>query len=70
MALNKNQAQLYDDTGVNVEELNDVSKVGGIEIAAPETFENGAAYILVYNSTTNKLTLTNVDSSQAETGEG
>lgn len=60
MALNKNQAQLYDDTGVNVEALNDVGKVGGCEVVAPTTYENGAAYNLVYNSTTGKLTLTKV----------
>lgn len=60
MALNKNQAQLYDDTGVNVGALNDVGKVGGLEVVAPETYENGAAYNLVYDSTTEKLTLTKV----------
>ena len=64
MALNKNQAQLYDDTGVDLSSIltamEDVGKVGGCEVVAPTTYENGAAYNLVYNSTTKKLTLTKV----------
>ena len=60
MALDKYQAQLLQDTGVNTETLADVGKVGGCEVVAPSTYENGASYKLVYSSSTGKLTLTKI----------
>lgn len=52
--MNKFEAQLKDDYGVVM------GQIGGVIVVAPEEYENGAAYNLVYNSTTGKLTLTKV----------
>ena len=52
----------YDETNGCFEIVAAVDKdtVGGVEVADAGTLTNGTAYNLVYNSTTNKLTLTAV----------
>lgn len=52
--MNKFEAQLEDDYGPVI------SRIGGVDVVAPSEYENGAAYNLVYSSSTGKLTLTKV----------